>query len=147
MEELWELKELLHQGKVAEALMIVEELEEMSKTDKLNKVFSYAIILLIHLIKKDAEKRTTKSWETSIYNSVKQIQRSNQRRKAKGTYLTEEELGETIQDAYESALREAALEAFEGSYEAAKIGDIVDKKQIITTAIDLILERNSASSS
>jgi 6-pyruvoyl-tetrahydropterin synthase len=143
MEELLELKELLHQGKVAEALIIVEELEEMSKIDKLNKIFSYAIILLLHLIKKKAEKRTTKSWETSILNSVKQIQRSNQRRKAKGTYLTEEELLETIHDAYESALREAAIEAFEGSYEAEEISEMVDREEIIKTAIDLILERNN----
>ena len=143
MEELLELKELLHQGKVAEALIIVEELEEMSKTDKLNKIFSYAIILLLHLIKKTAENRTTKSWETSIFNSVKQIQRSNQRRKAKGTYLTEEELLETIDDAYESALGEAAIEAFEGSYEAEEIGEMVDREKMIQTAIDLILERNN----
>jgi 6-pyruvoyl-tetrahydropterin synthase len=139
MEELLELKELLHQGKVAEALIIVEELEEMSKIDKLNKIFSYAIILLLHLIKKKAEKRTTKSWETSILNSVKQIQRSNQRRKAKGTYLTEEELLETIDDAYESALREAAIQAFEGSYEAEEISEMVDREEIIKTAINLIL--------
>jgi regulator of RNase E activity RraB len=143
MEELLEIKELLHQGKVAEALIIVEELEEMSKIDKLNKIFSYAIILLLHLIKKKAEKRTTKSWETSIFNSVKQIQRSNQRRKAKGTYLTEEELLETIHDAYESALREAAIEAFEGSYEAEEIREMVDCEEIIKTAIDLILEGNN----
>jgi regulator of RNase E activity RraB len=143
MEELLEIKELLHQGKVAEALIIVEELEEMSKLDKLNKIFSYAIILLLHLIKKKAEKRTTKSWETSIFNSVKQIQRSNQRRKAKGTYLTEEELLETIHDAYESALREAAIEAFEGSYEAEEISEMVNSEEIIKMAIDLILERNN----
>jgi len=43
----------------------------------------------------------------------------------------EEELGETIQDAYDSALREAALEAFEGSYEAAEIGEIVDKNKLL----------------
>ena len=142
MEELLELKELLHQGKIAEALIVVEELEEMSKTDKLNKIFSYATILLLHLIKKMAEKRTTKSWDTSIFNSVKQIQRSNQRRKAKGNYLTEEELLETISDAYESALREAAIEAFEGRYEAEEISEMVDREEMIKTALDLILERN-----
>lgn len=70
MEELIALKELLHQGKIPEALELVEELEEMSQSDKLNKIFSYGIILLLHLIKKAAENRTTKSWETSIFNSV-----------------------------------------------------------------------------
>lgn len=99
MEELMELKELLYQGNIAEAIELVEVLEEMSKTDKLNKIFSYGVIVLLHLIKKRAEKRTTRSWETSILNSVKQIQRSNQGHKVKGTYFTAEELKETLEDA------------------------------------------------
>ena len=70
----------------------MEELEEMSKSDKLNKIFNYGIIWLLHLIKKVAENRTIKSWKTSIFNAVKQIERTNKRHKAKETYLTEEEL-------------------------------------------------------
>jgi hypothetical protein len=145
MEELMELKELLHRGKVTEALLLVEELEEMSKSDKLNKIFSYGIILLLHLIKKVAEKRTTKSWETSIFNAVKQIQRTNKRHKAKGNYLTEEELLETLQDAYESALKSAALEAFEGIYNFEEIAKMVSEGDLIAMAMDLILERQSES--
>lgn len=105
MEELITLKQLLHEGKVTEALELVEELEEMSKSDKVNKIYSYGIILLLHLIKQSAEKRTTRSWDVSIWNAIKQIQRTNQRYKAKGTYLTEEELAETLEDAYELALK------------------------------------------
>ena len=136
-----ELKELLHRGKVAEALVLVEELEEMSKSDKLNKIFSYGIILLLHLIKKVAENRTTKSWETSIFNSVKQIQRTNKRHKAKGTYLTEEELVETLEDAYESGLKSAALEAFEGIYDVEEIAKMVNRDDIMQMAIGLILDK------
>ncbi|NEO91736.1 MAG: DUF29 domain-containing protein [Moorea sp. SIO3G5] len=139
MEELITLKELLYEGKIPEALALIEELEEMSKSDKLNKLFSYGIILLLHLIKKAAEKRTTKSWEVSIRNSVKQIQRTNKRHKAKGNYLTEEELLETLEDAYQSALDRASLEAFEGSYEAEEIAKMVEREEIIKTAMDLIL--------
>ncbi|MCW6053089.1 DUF29 domain-containing protein [Lyngbya sp. CCAP 1446/10] len=141
MEELMELKELLHRGKVAEALVLVEELEEMSKSDKLNKIFSYGIILLLHLIKKVAENRTTKSWETSIFNAVKQIQRTNKRHKAKGTYLTEEELVETLEDAYESGLKLAALEAFEGIYDVEEIAKMVNRDDIMKMAIGLILDK------
>lgn len=136
-----ELKELLHRGKVAEALVLVAELEEMSKSDKLNKIFSYGIILLLHLIKKVAENRTTKSWETSIFNSVKQIQRTNKRHKAKGTYLTEEELVETLEDAYESGLKSAALEAFEGIYDVEEIAKMVNRDDIMKMAIGLILDK------
>ncbi|WP_377475336.1 MAG: DUF29 family protein [Microcoleus anatoxicus] len=141
MEELMELKELLHRGKVAEALVLVAELEEMSKSDKLNKIFSYGIIVLLHLIKKVAENRTTKSWETSIFNSVKQIQRTNKRHKAKGTYLTEEELVETLEDAYESALKSAALEAFEGIYDVEEIAKMVNRDDIMKMAIALIVDK------
>lgn len=143
MEELMTLKELLYQGKIPEALELVEELEEMSKSDKLNKIFSYGIILLLHLIKKSAENRTTKFWEASIRNAVKQIQRTNKRHKAQGNYLTEAELLETLEDAYESALDRASLEAFEGIYEAEQLGDMVEREDIISMAMDLILERQS----
>jgi hypothetical protein len=117
----------------------VEELEEMSKSDKLNKIFSYGIIVLLHLIKQAAEKRSTRSWETSIFNTVKQIQRTNQRPKGKGCYLHEDELLETLQDAYESALRKAALETFEGRYTADELRNLVNQDVVIRAAMDLIL--------
>ena len=72
MEELLLLRELIEQKEYDQALEVVSELEEMSREDKLNKIYSYAVILLIHLIKQDAEKRTTRSWDFSIYNSNKE---------------------------------------------------------------------------
>lgn len=140
MEELITIKEFLLAGKIPEALALVEELEEMSKSDKINKIFSYGIILLLHLIKKAAEKRTTKSWEVSIRNAVTQIQRVNRRHKAKGTYLSDEELLETLQDAFESALDKASLEAFEGVYDAQEIAAMIDQAQIIDQAFKLIVK-------
>lgn len=143
MEELLEIRALLLANRVTDALQLVEEMTEMSKDDKLNKIFSFGVILLIHLIKQTAEGRSTRSWETSILNAVKQIQRTNQRRKAGGTYLTLEELRETLADAYGSALRQAALEAFEGRYEAAELGQRVNQQAIVEQAIALILETDS----
>jgi hypothetical protein len=64
----------------------------------------------------------------------------------KGTYLGEEELRETLQDAFESALDQAALGAFEGIYEAEQLASMVKREDIITTTMDLILERNSPES-
>ncbi len=139
MEELLELKNLLLAGNIPDALILVEEMTEMSKDDKLNKIFSFSIIVLLHLIKQQAEKRSTRSWETSISNSVRQIQRINQRRKTGGNYLTSEELKETLDDAYSSALRQAALEAFEGIYQPEEIEAMIDKNKIINQALELIL--------
>lgn len=138
MEELLELKALLLANRVPDALLLIEDMTEMSKDDKLNKIFSFGVILLLHLIKKGAEDRSTRSWETSIFNSVKQIQRTNRRRKAGGTYLTIDELQETLDDAYGSALRQAALEAFEGRYEAKELGERVEQERVVSEAIALI---------
>ncbi len=62
------------------------EMTEMSKDDKLNKIYSFAKILLLHLIKQRAENRTTRSWDLSIKNLVREIQRTNPWSKAKGNY-------------------------------------------------------------
>ena len=138
MEELLELKGFLLSGNISDALFLVEEMTEMSKDDKLNKIYSFAKILLLHLIKQRAENRTTRSWDLSIKNSVREIQRTNQRRKAKGNYCEPSELRETIEEAYEIALDAAAGEAFEGRYDADALGVMVDREVIINQAIALI---------
>ena len=141
MEELVELKQLLLGGKVEAALILVEEMTEMSKDDKLNKIFSFAKILLLHLIKQQAEKRSTRSWDLSIKNAVKEIQRTNQRHKAKGTYCDANELRETLDDAYEIALDAAAGEAFEGRYESTALEKMIDRFETIDRAMALILNQ------
>ena len=140
MEELLELKGFLLNGNIADALLLVEEMTEMSKDDKLNKIYSFAKILLLHLIKQRAENRTTRSWDLSIKNSVREIQRTNQRRKAKGNYCEPSELRETIEEAYEIALDAAASEAFGGRYEADELGAMVDREAIIEQAIALVFD-------
>ena len=138
MEELLELKGFLLSGNISDALLIVEEMTEMSKDDKLNKIYSFAKILLMYLIKQHAENRSTRSWDLSIKNSVREIQRTNQRRKAKGNYCEPSELRETIEEAYEIALDAAASEAFEGRYEADALGAMVDREAIVNQAIALV---------
>ena len=138
MEELLELKQLLIEGNMTAALCLVDEMTEMSKDDKLNKIFSFAKILLLHLIKQQAEKRSTRSWDLSIKNAVREIQRTNYRRKAKGTYCDREEIQETLEDAYEIALDAAAREAFEGKFEAAVLGQMVDRLAVVERAMALI---------
>lgn len=138
MEELLELRTLLIGGNITDALLLVEEMTEMSKDDKLNKIFSFGKILLLHLIKQTAENRTTRSWDLSIKNSVREIQRTNQRRKSKGTYCEPSELRETLEDAYDIALDAAAREAFEGKYESEVLDKTIDRSAIIDRAIALI---------
>ncbi|CAD5920880.1 hypothetical protein PCC9214_00650 [Planktothrix tepida] len=140
MEELLTLKDLLLKGDIAGSLAVVEELEEMSRDDKINNIISYSIILLLHLIKQQAENRTTRSWDISIRNSIRQIQRKNKRRKAGGYYLNSEDLAEALEAAYPDAIDQASLEVEEGRYQPEELEKIVNKQEIINRALGLILK-------
>lgn len=96
MEELVELRELVQKQEYEKALLLIDELEEMSKEDKLSKIYSYIVVLLVHLIKQTAEQRTTRSWDFSIYNSIKNIKRINERKRCRGVYANEEQLVDII---------------------------------------------------
>ena len=138
MEELIQLRESIERHDFATALQIVDDLEEMSVEDKLNKIFSYMVVLLLHLIKEDAEKRLTKSWKLSINNSVKQINRTNKRRKSGGYYAKQEDLVEIVNDAFELALEGAAIEAFGGAYDEQELLEMLDAERIKEKAISLL---------
>ncbi|MDJ0558576.1 MAG: DUF29 family protein [Microcystis sp. M53599_WE4] len=138
MEELLELKALLLKGDIKGSLAILENLEDMSKNGIISTIRSYAVILLLHLIKQQAENRTTRSWDVSIRNSVREIQRQNKRRKAAGYYLSDEELTDTLNDAYLNALDAASLEVESGRYQSEQIEAIIDKNKLISTAFLLI---------
>lgn len=138
MEELLELRRLLEQGKIEQALLLVDELEEMSLSDKINKIDSYGVILLIHLIKQQAEKRLTRSWEISMANAVREIKKINQRRKSGGNYLNYAQMRDILQEGYEIALKKASVEAFEGRYEAEELATMVEESEILTLALQLI---------
>ena len=126
MEELMEMRELLETGRYSDALVLLGEMEEMAKDDKINKIESHLTILLLHLIKQQAEKRTTRSWNLSIRNATHSIVRSWKRRKVGGYYLTEDELREAIDEAFTDALGQAAVEAFGGSYTEKQLTSTID---------------------
>jgi hypothetical protein len=139
MEELLELKKRLINGDTKGALIIVEELEEISKNDLINNIISYAVILLLHLLKQQVEKRTTRSWEVSIRNSILKIQGLNKRRKARGVYLPPEELRLALEEAYPQAINQASLEVEEGRYEPEELDNLINKEEILNRALALIL--------
>ena len=138
MNELEELRKRIEEQDYVAALQIVDELDEMSKEDKLNKIYSYMVILLIHLIKQEAEARTTSSWDRSIYNSIDNINRTNKRRKSGGYYANSEALTEIIEEAYPRAMREASFEAFEGKLSWVELEKKVDPNLIKMKAIALL---------
>jgi len=140
MIELLELEKCIKEERYADALAIIGDMEEMSREDKINKIYSYMVILMIHLIKQHAEKRSSPSWERSIYNSVEAIRVTNKRRKTGGYYVEKEELEELCCQAYPPALKNASYEVYEGRYEASELAEMVDGNKIRNESLKLILQ-------
>ena len=138
MEELYELRQYIGSGRYKDALLLLDEMEEMSRDDKINKISSFMEVLLVHLIKQAIEKRTTQSWDVSIRNSLRQIIKINKRRKTGGWYLTNEEILKALEDAYESALDSASLEVSGGKYTVEEISAMIDKSEMIRLALGKI---------
>ena len=139
MEELMEMRALLETGRYADALVLLNEMEEMAKDDKINKIEGYLHILLLHLIKQQAEKKTTRSWNLSIRNATHGVLRSWKRRKAGGYYLNEDELRDAIAEIFIEALDSAAAEAFGGSFSERQLAAMIDPEQIQAEALRRLL--------
>ncbi len=138
VEELIDLRQAIEQKRYTDAIILLGEMEEMSREDKIEKIDSFLIILLLHLIKQDAEKRTTRSWDASIRESARRISRINKRRKSGGFYLSVDELKEAVEESFPTALDKAALEAFEGRYLAEQLVEKINKPAIRQKALELI---------
>jgi hypothetical protein len=96
MEELDELRQAIEAGDYDQALAILDELDAISRDDKITKMMSYMRVLLVHLIKQVAEQRSTRSWEDSITESLDRTVILNKRRKAGGYYLDDATLAEAF---------------------------------------------------
>lgn len=138
MDELNELREHIEQGRYAEALVLIGEMEEMSRDDKIQKIESFLQVLLVHLIKQQVEQRSTRSWEVSIRNAADAVGRVNRRRRAGGHYLGLAELTEAVEEILPSALRQASLEAFEGRCNDAELAAMLDRDALIRAALGLV---------
>lgn len=69
---------------------------------------------------------------------MREINKTNKRRKSGDFYLNQAELIDILQQGYQIALRRAALEAFEGRYEAEELAVMVNEQEIIAEALQLI---------
>ena len=135
-QELTDLRNSIIQGRYADALAIVDELEGMSKKAILRQIKSFVRILLIHLIKNQVEQRLTSYWVASIRNSLREIQDVNLKENKKSYYINQDEWENLIQkEVMEDAIADASLEVMNGRYTRSQLSDRLDKNQIINIAI------------
>ena len=134
MEELEELRALVQHGDYESALALIDELDAMSRDDKLTKIEGYMQALLVHCIKQTAEQRTTRSWDLSITEAARRIAKVNKRRQSGGWYLSSEDLQDALANEYAAALRRAALEVHEGLHTPEQLAILLDRDMVLTTA-------------
>ncbi len=136
MLEILEIKKHLLAGEIEEALLIVEELEEMGRQSEIRNLESFLVILLIHLIKIQVEKRLTSSWKSSIINSLLAIQKRNKLGK-KAHYIYPQDWQEYLEDNFIPAIVSASREIF-GGIDYAQLKAKCDRASLLKFANSLL---------
>ncbi|MHC5730553.1 MAG: DUF29 family protein, partial [Nostoc sp.] len=132
-QELIDLKKSILEGRYADALAIVDELEGMSKKAILRQIKSFLRILLIHLIKNQVERRLTNSWVASIRNAIREIKEVNLKDNKTSYYVNLNEWENLMEEeVIEDAIADASQEVMSGKFTRSQLSAMLDKSQILT---------------
>lgn len=137
-QELTDLRASILEGRYADALALVDELEGMSKQAILRNIQSFLIRLMIHLVKNQVEQRLTNSWAASIEGSILEIKKLNLKDNKTSYYINPDEWEPMLEEALEAAIRPASLEVLNGRLKRSKLSEMLDKPQLILTATRLL---------
>ena len=135
MEELETLRRYIESGDLNGALAVLDEMEAMSQEDKINRVRSYLVVLLMHLIKESIEQRTTRSWQNSIRLALHQIEHHNKRRKAGGYYVPAEDMPQLVAEAMETAIIAASTEVLDGTLSPEEVEARINRGALVAQAL------------
>lgn len=136
-QELIELREAITQGRTAEALYLVNELDDVGRRAIIRNIESYLVVLLMHLIKSQAENKLTRSWRSSMRNSVLEISSLNLQDNKKAYYIHQDDWKDFLEYAYQRAFFEAADEV-DGGIESQALAARVDKTEVLRIAQHLL---------
>jgi len=137
-QELIDLKRSIMEGRYDDALAIIDEWEWMSKEQILQKIESFLVRLLVHLIKNQVEQRLTNSWAASIRDSLLKIQRLNIKANKTSYYIKIDEWEMDLDNAFKDAIFEASVEVKGGIYKPSQLLQVVDQVNIMDIANRLI---------
>ncbi|BAZ79459.1 DUF29 family protein [Sphaerospermopsis kisseleviana CS-549] len=137
-QELIDLRNSILAGRYEDALAIVDELEGMSKQAILRNIQSFLRVLLIPLIKNQIEQRLTNSWVASIRNSLVEIKKINLKENKESYYINKDEWDTWLQEEIELAIGDASVEVLNGIYTEFQLAEMVDKNNIISTALNFL---------
>jgi hypothetical protein len=135
-QELVDLRNSIIEGRYTDALMIVDELEGMSKQANLRQIKSFLRVLLIHLIKNQIEQRLTNSWVASIRNAIREIKAINLKDNKTSYYINQDEWQTLLEEEIiEDAIADASEEVLNGIYSQFQLPELLDTTGLIETAI------------
>jgi Domain of unknown function DUF29 len=137
-QELIDLRASILEGRYEDALVIVDELEGMSKQAVLRNIESFLVRLMIHLIKNQIEQRLTNSWVASISDSIRQIKKLNLKDNKTFYYINVDEWQLFLEEAIEAAINPASVEVLNGGLKPDKLSNRVDRIQLTRKAQKLL---------
>jgi Domain of unknown function DUF29 len=138
VQELIDLRASILEGRYEDALVLIDELEEMSKQAILRNIESFLVRLLVHLIKNQVEQRFTNSWIASISDSIRQIQKLNLKGNKTSYYLQQDEWLSFLEEAVEAAIRPASVEVLNGQLKPAQLSARIERDRLIQTGQTLL---------
>ncbi|MEH2437574.1 MAG: DUF29 family protein [Nostoc sp.] len=137
-QELWDLRKSILDGRYDDALVIVDELELMSRKSYIRNIRSFLIRLMIHLIKNKVEQRLNNSWAASIEGSILEIQDLNLQDNKTSHYVKQGDWEDLLDAAFYAAIKPASAEIFDGLYTPKQLEAVVDKSLIMSVAKDFL---------
>lgn len=146
VQELVNLRASILQGRFADALLLIDELEGMSRQAILRNIESFLVRLLIHLIKNQVEQRLNNSWAASIRGSIIEIKKLNLQDNKTTYYIKPDEWSPMLEEVIELAIGDASVEVMDGAYSPFQLVEIVDRTQVTITAQKLLALTYSYSS-
>ena len=139
-QELLKLREHITNGQYHEALLIVDELDDMSRKAIIRNIRSFLVRLMINLIKNQVEKRLTNSWAASIRSSILEIQDLNLQGNRKSYYIKQDDWQPYIEESYEDAIYSAASEVFSGRYHPLELMTMLEREQLYQITHDMLAD-------
>ena len=141
MEELEQLRIFIEGGDMHAALELLDELDDMNRDALIRNIKSHMVRLLQHLIKRDVEGKTTRSWEITIANALDDIYDLNHRRKSGSQLVPNDELADVLAEARRRALREASVEM---QQETRDLAVLVNRNELLSRALSMITSHDSS---
>lgn len=138
-QELIKLRQTIISGEYADALTLIDEMEDMNHKAVIRNIRSKLVWLMLHLMKNSIEQRLVNAWAAAIRSAILEIQDLNcVSCKRKEYNIDLEEWQDYLEESFEDAIYAVAANANEERYGPSEIVALVDSEQIYKFANQMI---------